>query len=185
MPLKSFDYSILNRTWKQTLPTGMREWDGCDDFEEEFEDVESRYIVFYAHIYSNPARKERRDLIRFLSKYLCRHQISLKLLLCYNPRDNEVVYSYCSHSSGKNEVEGVGVNKFIGRMVQQILLPRFKRIRYYDPQFPSNRNRLTARMYEAIGCLSLLTEVEMRSKVSARLSYTSFKEIGWGSTYTA
>lgn len=178
--LEDFDYSILNRTWKSILLVGMREWDEFGEFDTIFDDVESRYKGFYAHIDSNPAPKKRRNLIRYLSKYLCRPQISLKRLLHYNSKSDEVVYRYSSHSSGKDEIERTDVKTFIGRMVQQILPPRFKRIRYYGLQFPSNRSRLTAKVCEAVGRLVLLPEVERRSKVAARLDYKSLIEIWWG-----
>jgi hypothetical protein len=129
--LKRFDFSILNRTWKETLLAGMRKWDEQGEFQVVFSEVESKYKGFYAHIDGNPAPKKRRNLIRYLSKYLCRPQISLKRLLKYSSSSDEVVYKYNSHSSGKSEMERTSVINFIGRMVQQILPPRFKRIRYY------------------------------------------------------
>lgn len=178
--LKGFDFSILNRIWKETLLAGMRNWDELGEFDGIFNDVESRYKGFYAHIDVNPAPKKRRNLIRYLSKYLCRPQISLKRLLDYNLSRDEVVYRYSSHSSGKNEIEKTDVKTFIGRMVQQILPPRFKRIRYYGLQFPSNRSRLTAKVCAAVGRLVFLPEVERRGKVAERLDYRSLLEIWWG-----
>ncbi len=101
--LKRVDFSILNRTWKETLLAGMREWDDQGDFEAFFGETESRYKGFCAHIDVNPAPKKRRNLIRYLSKYLCRPQISLKRLLQYSSKSSEVVYKYNSHSTGKSE----------------------------------------------------------------------------------
>ncbi|NRA63251.1 MAG: transposase [Pseudobacteriovorax sp.] len=158
----------------------MRKWDESGDFEVVFLEVESKYKGFYAHIDVNPAPKKKRNLIRYLSKYLCRPQISLKRLLKYSSRSDEVVYKYNSHSSGKSEVERTSVIKFIGRMVQQILPPRFKRIRYYGLQSPSNRSRLTAKVCEAVGRLVLLPEIERRSAVPVRSSYKNLIELWWG-----
>jgi hypothetical protein len=178
--LKRFDFSTLNRTWKETLLAGMRKWDESGEFEAVFQEVESKYKGFYAHIDVNPAPKKRRNLIRYLSKYLCRPQISLKRLLKYSSKSSEVVYKYNSHSTGKSEVERTSVINFIGRMVQQILPPRFKRIRYYGLQSPSNRSRLTAKVCEAVGRLILLPEIERRSEVPARSSYKDLIELWWG-----
>lgn len=87
---------------------------------------------------------------------------------------------WCSHNSGKCEVERTSVIKFIGRMVQQILPPRFKRIRYYGLQSPSNRSGLTAKVCEAVGRLVLLPEIERRSAVPARSCYKDLIELWWG-----
>ncbi|NRA68891.1 MAG: transposase [Pseudobacteriovorax sp.] len=79
-------------------------WDDLGEFQVVFSEVEANYKGFYAHNDVNPAPKKRRNLIRYLSKYLCRPQISLKRLLKYNPRNDEVVYKYSSHSSGKGDL---------------------------------------------------------------------------------
>ncbi|WP_159455341.1 transposase [Pseudobacteriovorax antillogorgiicola] len=38
--LKKFDFSILNRTWKETLLAGMRNWDELGEFESVFSETE-------------------------------------------------------------------------------------------------------------------------------------------------
>lgn len=178
--LKRFDFSILNRAWKEALLAGMRNWDEFGESETIFSEVESRYKGFYAHIDVNPAPKKRRSLIRYLSKYLCRPQISLRRLLKYNSKNDEFVYRYSSHSSGRNELEYTNVTTFIGRMVQQILPPKFKCIRYYGLQSPSNRSRLTAKVCRAVGRLILLPEIERRSQKPIKSSYQQLLKLWWG-----
>ena len=166
----------MNRIWKETLLAGIRNWDESGDFEAIFREVESRYRGFYTHIDVNPAPKKRRNLIRYLSKYLCRPQISLNRLLQYSSKKDEVVYKYNSHSSGKSEIERTNIINFTGPMVQQILPPRFKRIRYYGLQSPSDRSGLTAKVCEAVGRLVLLREI-----LSLRLFPQGFVRLKCGS----
>ena len=176
---KKFELSVLNRIWKRILLKGMREWDSSNENEDVFSKVEKRYPGFYTNIDVNPAPKKKRNLIRYLSKYLCRPQISLKRLIKYDIHRDEVVYRYNSHHSGKNEVEKTSIETFIGRMLQQILPHRFHRIRYYGLQSPSNRSRLTAKVCEAVGKLELIPEVERRAAKPVRATYQELIQLWW------
>ena len=177
--LRGFKFSILTRTWKRVLLEGLRAWDEEGMYEDIFLEVEEKYKGFYCKLDSNPAPKKQGNLIRYLSKYLCRPQISLKRILNYNATTGEVVYKYHSHDTGKPEVEKTDVITFIGRMVQQILPKDFKRIRYYGLQSPSNRSRLTAKVCRALGKLELMEEVERRAQAPAKASYGELVKIWW------
>lgn len=128
----------------------------------------------------NPAPKKSRHLIGYLSKYLCRLQISLKRLLKCNSRQDKVGYKYNSHSSAKSEIDFISVINLTCRMIHQILPPKFKQIRYYGLQSPSNRNRLTAKVCMAVGRLILLLQIERRSIVTPRSTCKSLIELWWG-----
>ncbi|MCI5127246.1 MAG: hypothetical protein D3907_01825 [Candidatus Electrothrix sp. AUS3] len=178
LSLGYFDYSILCRLWKKVLLAGMRKWDKEGKHEDVFRETE-KYVGFYTNLDSNPAPRKRRALIRYLSKYLCRPQISLKRILGFSEKTKEIVYKYQSHETGKVELERCGVLTFVERMAQQILPYRFKRIRYYGLQAPSNRSRLTAKVCKALGKLELHEEVDRRSVAPMRLSYQELLQIWW------
>lgn len=132
------------------------------------------------NISEKKAPKARRALFRYLGKYLCRPQISLKRILSYSVKKDEVVYRYSSHETGKSEVERTDILTFIGRMVQQILPKSFKRIRYYGLQAINNKSRLTAKVCSALGKLNFIEEVITRSTASVRGSYKEMVELLWG-----
>ena len=44
--LKRFDFSILNRTWKETLLSGMRAWDDLGEFEAVLAKLNQNTKVF-------------------------------------------------------------------------------------------------------------------------------------------
>ena len=134
LELPSSSYKLLNRIWKRVLLKMFREWDELGENEELFLDLEKRYRGFVANIDNRDAPKKPRALVRYLSKYLCRPQITLKRLLKYDRSSGEVVYNYKSHSSGKKEVERTSVTNFLGRIMQQLLPKNFQRIRYFGLQ---------------------------------------------------
>jgi len=86
---------------------------------------------FYNKFKKGDVPSKSHHLIRYLSKYLFRPQISVKRIKEYNVQHQYVVYEYADHKSGKREIEKVSVNTFIGRMMQQILPKGFHRSRYY------------------------------------------------------
>ncbi len=177
--LHQFPYKILNRCWKRILLGMFREWDTGNEHEGLFAALEARYKGFVANIDSRDAPKDSRNLVRYLSKYLCRPQISLKRLLNYNLKANEVVYCYQSHSSGKKETEKISPIDFLGRMMQQLLPKGFQRIRYYGLQSNQHRSRLRAKVCAALGMLELIQERVLAPVRIARLTYKSLVEIWW------
>jgi hypothetical protein len=179
LSLGYFDFSMLSRLWKKILLEGMREWDTEGRFEGVFCKTEALYKGFYTRIDTKPAPKKRKALIRYLSKYLCRPQISLKRIISFTEKTREIIYKYKSHETGKMEIERCDVLTFIGRMAQQILPYRFKRIRYYGLQAPSNRSRLTAKVCKALGKLEIYEEVARRSEPPKCLSYQELFQIWW------
>jgi hypothetical protein len=177
--LDRFPYRILTRCWKRILLKMFREWDSKGANENLFAALEARYKGFVANIDSRDAPTGSRQLVRYLSKYICRPQISLKRLLQYSPENGEVVYCYKSHSSGKQETEKISSIDFIGRMMQQLLPKGFQKIRYYGLQSNQYRSRLRAKVCVALGKLELIQERAVAPVRIARMSYQSLVEIWW------
>ena len=158
LELPSSSYKLLNKIWKMVLLKMFREWDKLGENEELFSNLEKRYRGFVANIDSRDAPKKPRALVRYLSKYLCRPQITLKRLLKYDRSNGEVVYNYKSHSSGKKEVERTSEMNFLGRIMQQLLPKNFQMIRYFGLQSNQHRSRLRAKVCQALGMLNLIVD---------------------------
>jgi len=177
--LPKFDYTILSKLWKKILLQSMREWDIEEKYTDLFDFLDKKYKGFVAHIDPKVAPKGKRQLVRYLSKYLCRPQITLKRILSYSKTRNEVIYRYQSHLSGKAEKEVVTPLEFIGRMIQQILPKGFRRIRSFGLQASSNIARLTRIVADSMGMLPLTPEVLRRDKAVSKMSYREFVAEVW------
>ena len=177
--LPRHSYKLLNKIWKRVLLKMFREWDVNGEHEDIFSTLESRYKGFVANIDSRDAPGKSRDLVRYLSKYLCRPQITLKRLLNYSRNKNEVVYSYKSHLSGKTETERINSIGFLGRILQQLLPKGFQRIRYYGLQSNQHRSRLRAMVCSALDMLDLVFERVSAPVVTTKLTYQSLVGIWW------
>lgn len=178
--LRKFSYKPLNKIWKQTLLSMLREWDIDGRYESVFSLAEKKYKGFVTNLDANPAPKDSRHLLRYLSKYLCRPQMSLRRLLNYDKNSGEVVYKYSSHESGRAELEKVTALSFVGRMVQQILPKGFRRIRYYGLQDSKNFSRLRAKVFEAIGKLNFDPAVDCEKAETSKLKYNELVKEFWG-----
>lgn len=179
--LDNFPYSILHHCWKRVLLEMFREWDGDGYFAPEFCELEKKYDKgFVATIQSGTVPKNSRNLVRYISKYLCRPHISLKRIREYDDLTGEVEYEYSSHRTKKKEVERVGIFTFMGRLLQQILPKGFQRIRYYGLQATKNQERLKFVVAKSIGNFFLpAREKDPSDKVKKNLYYRDLVAIWW------
>jgi hypothetical protein len=154
--LEKFPYSILHQSWKKVLLEMFSDWDKEGHFQLLFQELESRYDKgFVATIQKGTVPKNSRNLVRYISKYLCRPHISLKRIIDYDPVKGEVEFEYSSHRTKKKEVEKVGVLTFLGRLLQQILPKGFQRIRYFGLQATKNQERLKFVVAKSVNSLYL------------------------------
>lgn len=86
---------------------------------------------FYNSFKKGDVPSGSQHLVRYLSKYLFRPQISVKRIKKYDRTKGTITYEYADHRSGKMEVETIPVITFIGRMAQQILPKWFQKVKYY------------------------------------------------------
>ena len=70
---------------------------------------------FVASIEPGQLPKSSKHLIKYLSKYLCRPQISQKRIKKYDSELGEVEFEYNSHLTKKKEVESLSAIRFLGR----------------------------------------------------------------------
>ena len=159
----------------------FREWDGAGYFGSEFCELEKKYDKgFVATIQSGTVPMNSRNLVKYISKYLCRPHISLKRIRKYDDLTGEVEYEYSSHRTKKKEVERVGILTFMGRLLQQILPKGFQRIRYYGLQATKNQERLKFVVAKSIGNFFLaVREKDSSDKVKKNLYYRDLVAIWW------
>lgn len=161
--LENFDYDIIHQSWKKTLLKMFKEIDVSDEYEELIEFVDKKYSKgFVANIKAGYLPKNARHLIRYISKYLCRPQMSIRRIKNYCKEKKSVEIEYRSHKSKKVEREKMSVIDFIGRMVQQIMPKGFQNIRYFGLQASKNQERLNYLVSKSVGNLNLPTNKEDR-----------------------
>jgi len=117
--LNSVNYDMLHKKWQYYLLTFLREWDS--GLNKLIDDLYKKYPKgFVAHASRGEAPQKARGLARYLAKYVASPPISVRRILHYDGR--KVTYKYQDHKTGKEKVETVTAEVFVGRMVQHILL---------------------------------------------------------------
>jgi hypothetical protein len=125
------NYDMLHKKWQYYLLTLMRAWD--KSLNKLIDELWKKYPKgFVANSSRGEAPQKARGLARYLAKYVASPPISVKRILKYDGEN--VTYKYNDHKSGKEQVETVTAEVFVGRMVQHILPKGFQRIRYYGLQ---------------------------------------------------
>jgi hypothetical protein len=181
--LDKFPYKILHLSWQKHLLEMIENYDTEGIFKELISFLRIKYYRgFVARIEAGNLPKESQSLIKYLSKYLCRPQISQKRIRKYDKNSGSVEFEYRSHRTKRVEVEKIDVMKFLGRLVQQILPKGFQRIRYYGLQAAKNSNRLKYFVAKAINSLYLpdreVKTVDTESK--QKVGYQELVSNWWG-----
>jgi len=129
--LHRINYDILHKKWQYYLLTFMREWD--NSLNELIDELWKKYPKgFVANASRGEAPQKARGLARYLAKYVASPPISVRRIIKYDGQ--YVTYKYNDHKSGKEKIETVTAEVFVGRMTQHILPKGFQRIRYYGLQ---------------------------------------------------
>ena len=131
--LSSVNYYILHKKWQYYLLKLMREWDNGKEMNNLIDELYKKYPKgFVANASKGEAPQKARGLARYLAKYVASPPISIRRIMKYD--GDNVTYKYKDHKTGKEKVETVTAEVFVGRMVQHILPKGFQRIRYYGLQ---------------------------------------------------
>jgi len=129
--MKWINYDMLHRKWQYYLLTFLREWD--NGLKNLVDELWKKYPNgFVANVSKGEAPQKAKGLARYLAKYVASPPISVSRILKYDGQN--VTYRYRDHKSGKEQIETVTAEVFVGRMVQHILPKGFQRIRYYGLQ---------------------------------------------------
>ena len=131
--LSRVTYHILHKKWQYYLLKLMRTWDDSKAMNNLIDELYKKYPKgFVANAGKGEAPKKAKGLARYLAKYVASPPISVRRIIKY---DGETVkYKYKDHKTGKEQIETVTAEVFVGRMVQHIMPKGFQRIRYYGIQ---------------------------------------------------
>lgn len=181
--LDKFPYEILHRSWQKALLSMLADWDKDGRYFDLLWSLEDKYPKgFVARIEGGALPKASKPLIRYLSKYICRPQISQKRIKKYNREHDEVEFEFKSHQTKKIETEKLGASKFLGRLLQQILPKGFQRVRYYGLQATKNADRLKYFVSKSIGSLYLPDQKADPKQKSGpkKIDYRGLVSMWWG-----
>lgn len=98
--------------------------------------VPKPWVVYAKQAFDSPG-----SVIGYLGRYT--HRVAISNARILKVTDTHVTFSWCNRKEGhKKEVSTVTGEEFLGRFVQHILPPGFRRIRYYG--FLASRNKKAA-----------------------------------------
>jgi hypothetical protein len=131
--LRYFRYEIIHKKWQYHLLSMIKSWFNTMEIKELVDQLWKKYPNgLVAHVSKGKVPGRGRGLARYLSKYVASPPIAVRRIISYNGVN--VTYWYKDHQTKSKKVETVGVEVFIGRMVQHIMPKGFQRIRYYGLQ---------------------------------------------------
>jgi len=133
---------ILPRKWQWHLLNMVKGFDHSPPTRQIVDNLWKKYKNGFYNCFKKgdvPGRSQH--LVKYLSKYLFRPQISLKRIKKYNRKRKIVIYEYADHKSHQAETVEVDVLEFIGRMVQQIPPKGFHRVKYYGLHHSKTYNK--------------------------------------------
>ena len=131
--LKYINYDMLHKKWQYYLLKTMREYDNSEKMNRLIDELYKKYPKgFVANVSRGEAPEKAKGLARYLAKYVASPPISVRRIIKYDGEN--VTYRYKDHKTGKDKVDTVTAEVFVGRMVQHILPKGFQRIRYYGLQ---------------------------------------------------
>ena len=123
---------ILPKKWQWHLLNMIKDFDGSFETKKLVDSLWKTYKKgFYNHFQKGDVPNRSQHLVKYLSKYLFRPQISVKRIKKYDRKKQVVIYEYADHRTGKVEIESSSVMEFMGRMTQQILPKGFQKVKYY------------------------------------------------------
>jgi predicted SnoaL-like aldol condensation-catalyzing enzyme len=166
--LQYLPYALLRRKWqwhllrmvRQTLKSEAinRLVDGC------FKQYPNGLVT---NVQKGQVPSGYQSLARYVAKYVVRPPISVRRIDRYD--GHRVTYHYRSHRTERVEHETVGVDTFIGRMIQHTMPKGFKRIRYYGGQATKTFAKVKVLIHEALAKVESV--VEGAVQIIARLTY--------------
>ena len=161
-------YELLRRKWQWHLLTMLRQPLKTDAVNRLVDACFTRYpdgLVTHVHKGHVPAQYQ--SVARYVAKDVVSPPIAVRRIDRYD--GHRVTYHYRSHRTERMEHETVGVETFIGRMVQHTMPKGFKRIRYYGVQATRTFAKVKALIREAVAKVEGV--IKGAVKIIARLTY--------------
>jgi hypothetical protein len=126
-------YDLLRRKWQWHLLSMVRKTLKTDAINQLVDTCFRKYPHgLVTNVQKGQVPSQYHSVARYVAKYVVSPPISVRRIDRYD--GERVTYHYRSHRTERVEHETVGVETFIGRMIQHTMPKGFKRIRYYGVQ---------------------------------------------------
>ena len=161
-------YALLRRKWQWHLLTMLRQALKTDAVNRLVDACFTRYPDgLVTHVQKGHVPAQYQSVARYVARYVVSPPIAVRRIDRYD--GHRVTYHYRSHRTARMEHETVGVETFIGRMVQHTMPKGFKRIRYDGVQATRTFAKVKALIREAVAKVEGV--IKGAVKIIARLTY--------------
>ena len=161
-------YDLLRRKWQWHLLSMVRKTLKTDAINQLVDTCFRKYPHgLVTNVQKGQVPSQYHSVARYVAKYVVSPPISVRRIDRYD--GERVTYHYRSHRTERVEYETVGVETFIGRMIQHTMPKGFKRIRYYGVQATKTFAKVKGVIQAALAKVEGV--VKGAVKIIARLTY--------------
>ena len=161
-------YDLLRRKWQWHLLSMVRKTLKTDAINQLVDTCFRKYPHgLVTHVPKGQVPSQYHSVARYVAKYVVSPPLAVRRIDRYD--GERVTYHYRSHRTERVEHETVGVETFIGRMIQHTMPKGFKRIRYYGVQATKTFAKVKGVIQAALAKVEGV--VKGAVKIIARLTY--------------
>ena len=161
-------YDLLRRKWQWHLLSMVRKTLKTAAINQLVDTCFRKYPHgLVTNVQKGQVPSQYQSVARYVAKYVVSPPISVRRIDRYD--GERVTYHYRSHRTERVEYETVGVETFIGRMIQHTMPKGFKRIRYYGVQATKTFAKVKGVIQAALAKVEDV--VKGAVKIIARLTY--------------
>jgi Putative transposase/Transposase zinc-binding domain len=166
--LNYLPYDLLRRTWQWHLLRMVRHTLKTEAINQLVDACFRKYPHgLVTNVQKGQVPSQYQSVARYVAKYVVSPPISVRRIDRYD--GERVTYHYRAHRTERVEHETVGVETFIGRMIQHTMPQGFKRIRYYGVQATKTFAKVKGVIQAALAKVEGV--VKGAVKIIARLTY--------------
>src|SRR6266571_430010 len=166
--LQYLPYELLRRKWQWYLLSMVRRTLRTDSVDQLVDTCLRKYPHgLVTNVQKGQVPSQYQSVARYVAKYVVSPPISVRRIDRYD--GERVTYHYRSHRTERVEHETMGVETFIGRMIQHTMPKGFKRIRYYGVQATKTFAKVKGVIQAALAKVEGV--VKGAVKIIARLTY--------------
>jgi hypothetical protein len=167
-PINYLPYDLLRRKWQWHLLSMVRKTLKTDAINQLVDTCFRKYPHgLVTNVQKGQVPSQYHSVARYVAKYVVSPPISVRRIDRYD--GERVTYHYRSHRTERVEHETVGVETFIGRMIQHTMPKGCKRIRYYGVQATKTFAKVKGVIQAALAKVEGV--VKGAVKIIARLTY--------------
>jgi hypothetical protein len=166
--LNYLPYDLLRRKWQWHLLRMVRHTLKTEAINQLVDACFRKYPNgLVTNVQKGQVPSQYQSVARYVAKYVVSPPISVRRIDRYD--GERVTYHYRAHRTERVEHETVGVETFIGRMIQHTMPQGFKRIRYYGVQATKTFAKVKGVIQAALAKVEGV--VKGAVKIIARLTY--------------